>query len=315
MLKPWIALSLCCVANGVYAETNGWIDRKHNQTSQKIDRLAQKMDDWFGKPNPDDPASATLRVMLDTTWNKHDSLKMEPRVRGRIKLPTLEQKVSVVFGDDSVDNEMLGGQHNELNPANPKINNQTFHSKTTREDNSSIAVRWSNLDKHFGIDTDADIGIRSGDDVYAQLEARKTFQHTPNTSTQIKQTYRYGIDSKHFARSSVEVKHQQQNDTFVANYAHADYVDNKDDKGWSWGNSLYRQHEFDGHKRLNYGIQAGGAIGGRKHQFNSYGAFASWRQPVWRDWLFVQAELNFANNKDEGRKHYVGTFVRLEANF
>lgn len=316
MLKPVITVSLCCATGMAYAEQyHAWLDRKHQQTSQQINRVAHRVDDWFGEPKPDAPASATLRVMLDATWNKHDSLKIEPRVRGRIKLPTLEEKVSVVFGDDSLDHEKLGGQHDARYPAQPQINQQTLHRPTAREDNSSIALRWSSWADFLAVDTDVDVGVRSGDDVYVRFEARKKIPHRHDTYTELEQMYRYGTDSHHFARTSAELKHQQNDNTLIANYIHADYADNGNDKGWTWGNTAYRQHQFSGNKRLNYGIQAGGTLGGRKHQFNSYGAFVSWRQPVWRDWLFAQTELTYANNKDEGRRHYAGTFVRLEAVF
>ena len=34
---------------------------------------------------------------MDTTWNKYDGIKIKPRVRGRIKLPTLENRLSLVL--------------------------------------------------------------------------------------------------------------------------------------------------------------------------------------------------------------------------
>ena len=39
-----------------------------------------KIDDWFGDVDPEKPASATIRVMLDNYWNKHDEYEVKPRV-------------------------------------------------------------------------------------------------------------------------------------------------------------------------------------------------------------------------------------------
>ncbi len=47
-----------------------------------------------------------LRVLVDSSWDKHNEYEVKPRIRGKIKLPTLENKLSVVFGDDSLDNEL-----------------------------------------------------------------------------------------------------------------------------------------------------------------------------------------------------------------
>jgi len=83
------------------------------------DKTAHKLDNWFGEPSPEQPASATLRVLIDSSWDKHNEYEVKPRIRGKIKLPTLENKLSVVFGDDSLDNELQNNVAitNE-NPAN-----------------------------------------------------------------------------------------------------------------------------------------------------------------------------------------------------
>ncbi|WP_234395944.1 hypothetical protein [Neisseria wadsworthii] len=84
---------------------------------------------------------------------------------------------------------------------------------------------------------------------------------------------------------------------------------------WTWGNSLYRQHDLEGMRRLNYGVYTGGDIKNRKAKLNSYGPFAGWRQPVWKDWLFVQTEVNYLNDKKRNRSHHVGALLRFEALF
>ncbi|MFW1875263.1 hypothetical protein ACG9XQ_18255, partial [Acinetobacter baumannii] len=43
--------------------------------------------------------------------------------------------------------------------------------------------------------------------------------------------------------------------------------------------------------------------------------FVSWRQPVLREWFFVQGDLNYFNVHREDRNHYVSTFLRVEALF
>ena len=69
---------------------NSWIDRRHDAVSSRIDRVAHHWDSWFGTPDPNKPADAGLRVILDTEWNKHDRFSVKPRIRGRLKLPVLE---------------------------------------------------------------------------------------------------------------------------------------------------------------------------------------------------------------------------------
>lgn len=292
---------------------NTWTDRQHRNIQATINRWAHNMDDWFGTPDPDKPASANLRIMMDTTWNKYDRFSVRPRIRGKLKLPVLQQRLNVVFGDDSIDRELEHTGHiydeSQLN------NERTFDRTRSRESNSSLALRWSDINRYTGIDTDTDIGIRSGDDLYLRFRGTKDWDLNDGFSTRLEQTYRYGIKSRHHARTNWEVRQTETGETFNANNLNIEYNHKKDDEKWLWGNSLYRQHDFAGHKRLNYGIYAGGRIKNKKLKLNSYGPFAGWRQPVWRDWLFVQTELNYLNNREENRRHHIGTLVRVEALF
>ncbi len=69
-----------------------WVDRKQFQIRNWADYTSNKIDNWFGETDPEKPASATLRVIVDNSWNKYDGYEIKPRIRGKIKLPTLERK-------------------------------------------------------------------------------------------------------------------------------------------------------------------------------------------------------------------------------
>ena len=84
-------------------EDRTWIDRKQRTIRDWTDRTSDKIDDWFGEIDPEKHASATIRVMLDNYWNEYDNYEVKPRIRGKIKLPTLEKRLSLVFGDDTLD--------------------------------------------------------------------------------------------------------------------------------------------------------------------------------------------------------------------
>ncbi|MDO1510034.1 MULTISPECIES: hypothetical protein [unclassified Neisseria] len=293
-------------------ENNTWVDRRRKDVQTTIRGWAHAMDDWFGTPDPNDPASANLRILIDTEWNRYDDFSVKPRIRGKVKLPVLQKRLNVVFGDDSLDNQPQKTGH--LYDENIH-QNKTFDKTQTRESNSSLALRWSDIGKYTGIDTDADIGIRSGNDLYVRLKGSKDWRLGGDFNTRLEQIYRYGIDSKHYVRTNWEVRHAPSEKPFIANHLHVQYANDEKHENWSWGNSLYRQHDFPKNKRLNYGVYSGGEIKNKKAKLNSYGPFVSWRQPVWREWLFVQTELNYLNNRNENRSHHPGVLVRVEALF
>ena len=294
-------------------ENQTWADQKQKSVRNWVDRTANKMDSWFGETDLTKPATASLRVLLDNRWNKHDNYDFSPRIRGKIKLPTLENRLSVVFGDDSLDDEIenniaITGSGTDRNP------NKSVDSKKIRDDNSSIALRWSQLSKRLPFDVDADLGIRSGDDIYARLKAEKDWKLANDFYFHAEQIYRYGIDSENYLRTNLELTHARPDQAFLSNQFYITYADEQDDD-LTWDNRTYRQHQFFKGNRFNYGIYTGGFYNNDDLRLKSWGPFVSWRQPVWREWFYVQGDLNYFNDHREDKSHYPSALVRLEALF
>ena len=292
---------------------NTYIDYKQSKFSNSLQKRAHTIDSWFGEPNPDQPATASLRIMLDTYWNEYDDFEIKPRIRGRIKLPTLENKISIVFGDDSLDNEIRGNV--AITNENPEGDpNKTTDSRQYRNDNASIAVRWSEWKNPWDLDTDLDLGVRSGDDIYLRAKIQKDWDLDNNFSTHAEQIYRYGLDSEHYVRTNLELRHARPNQAFLTNQFSLIYTDDGV-QDFNWENRLFRQHQFFDENCFNYGVYLGGEIHDNSPNLDSYGPFVSWRQPFLRDWFFVQGELNYYNDKVLDRDHHVGALLRLETHF
>lgn len=294
-------------------ENNTWADRKQKTIRNWADQTAVKIDHWFGTTNPNKPATANLRLILDNQWDKYDQFEVSPRIRGRIKLPTLEKKLSIVFGDDSLDNEIQNNVAITNENSSGRVD-KTIDGKRIRDDNGSIALRWSEFSKKLPFDVDADLGIRSGNDIYARLKAEKDWRLKNDFSFHAEQIYRYGIDSENYLRTNLELTHARPNQAFLSNQFSLTYADDQDDD-LVWDNRAYRQHQFFQGNRFNYGIYTGGYYNNDDLRLNSWGPFISWRQPVWREWFYVQSDLNYFNDHREDRSHYPSALVRLEALF
>ncbi|AOA59571.1 hypothetical protein [Acinetobacter larvae] len=290
-----------------------WADQKQSHVSMWLDRTANHMDQWFGEPDPDHPADATLRVIIDQSYDKHDQYEVKPRVRGKLKLPTLQRKLSLVFGDDSLDNELESNVaiHNE-NPAFQA--DKSFDRRRVREDNASIALRWSEFSKRLPFDLDADLGLRSGDDLYVRLKAKRDWQMANDFNFHAEQIYRYGSKSENYLRSNLELSYTPPQQALVSNQLSFTYADKQDDD-LNWDNHLFRQHQFFDNNRFSYGMYTGGFYNNNDLRLNSWGPFVSWRQPIWREWIFLQGDLRYANEHREHRSHYLSSALRLEALF
>lgn len=287
-----------------------WLEQRRKHTKAWLGRTAYKMDDWFGTPNPAKPATASLRVMLDVYDNKYDGTSFKPKLRGRLKLPTLEDRLSVIIGDDTLEHYDQIGWH-----INPDGTQKRFDTKKVKDDNSSLALRFSKWRAKNGIETDADIGTRSGGEIYGQMRAKKSWQDD-DIDSHFEQIYRYGTKSEHFLRTNYVMTQKRAENRSLTNHSYIEYT-NDGQENLSIGNTLYQTHLYPdklGEKRLSYGLNVYARVDESTYP-NSYGAFVNYRQPIWRPWLFVQGELTYYNHRLDDKDHHLASFVRLEMQF
>lgn len=296
------------------AENSSWVDKQHQNVKRILHSWSNKIDSWIDEPDPNKPASANLRIMFDNEWNRYDGYSIKPRVRAKIKLPALKRKFSVVIGDEDLDNQSRDKNQLHSNYREPLKNDKKYDRKQSKNDNASLALRWSDGIEALGIETDLDLGIRSGADIFVRAKAAKLWQITEPYSVRFEQIYRYGINSKHYLRTNLENRFVETARRSLNNHTYLQYTNDVSEL-LLWGNSSYRQHTYSNFKQLNYGINIGGDIKHKQPKLNYYGPFINWRQPILREWLFIQPELNYYNNKPQARKHALGAFLRLEAIF
>lgn len=309
--KSLLALALLPLL--AHSEEKNWADEQRDAVKSTLHDWSNDINEWFGETDPSRPASASLRVMLDNEWNRYDGYSIKPRIRGKIRLPIFKKHFNAVFGDDGLDDELLeknrlGRNYQELERG------RRYNSREARESNGSLALRWSEGIKNLGVDTDFDVGVRGIREIFGRINLGKTWQYSEKVRFRLEQTYRYGSRSHHFARTNFEQRYTEDDRTYIANTTYLQYTFDSDrNEDLYWANSTYRQHNLPNLKQLNYGISIGGRVKHGSPKLNRYGPFVSWRQPIYRQWLFIQPELNYYNDREAARRHHIGAFLRLEA--
>ncbi len=291
-----------------------WVDKKRKGLQNSLNGWATKIDDYFGEIDPNDPASVNLRVIVDTRWNKYDNITIEPRVRANLHLPVLENRLSLIIGDDSLDEETLLTEDTSRNsPQVEEVN--IINEKQARDDNASIAVRWTEFGEKLGLQTDVDLGIRSVDDVFFRVDIDKDIQLADKLALSSDNLYRYGTKSEHYARGDIQLAYNANDSRTISNRTHVIYTNKDNEENISWGNSTRQIQTLDGNRQFSYGLTARGDIEGGSANVNSYGPVISYRQPIWHDWLFAQTEVTYYNDKAKNRNHHPAGLIRLEALF
>ena len=305
-------------------EAQKWTDNRREDVREKLHEWAHKMDGWFGEPDPKEPAKASLRVVLDTRWaddpKTGSDVTVEPRIRGRLQLPVLERRLSLIIGDEDLDDDTFlkqGTTGDTYQATNSK--DQLIDSRKTREDNASIALRWSrfndDIEEQLGVKTDVDVGIRSIDDPYLKVSIDKDWYEGKKLAVSTDSFYRYGLDSEHYAKGALDLQYGTNTDRFINNRTTVRYRNEGDEERKDWSNDLRQVYYWGNEKQLSYGVSVSGYFESDKSGFNSYGPAISYRQPIWREWLYIQTELNYYNDKVEDKDHYPSALLRMEALF
>ena len=111
--------------------------------------------------------------------------------------------------------------------------------------------------------------------------------------------FQYALDHNSYLNNNVNIRYRHEGD--------------KEDTDWS--NELRQIHFYEKEKQLSYGLSAFGKFENSEPKLNSYGPTISYRQPFWRDWLYLQTELNYFDDKEEDKSHFLSGLLRLEALF
>lgn len=297
-----------------------WIDQQHANIQDRLKAQADRMDGWFADTESG-KARASVRLILDNRWDKYNELDQKLRIRGSVRLPNADQRFRLVFGDDTLDDEQPNGL-----PINPNTSNvdQTVGSEDqsrrqqvneqARRDNASIALRFlSTIDQD--IQADFDIGIRSGTDMYARTELSRAWQHNEELSSTLRQTLRYGAESQLYARTDYDLRYQVAEQPLMRYYVEWVYAEPDKQVGFSWVHRFSREHSFFDSHALSYGFLVAGNLKDRDLQRNAYGPWVSWRQAAFREWFFVQADVNYFDDRPQRRSHHPSALLRLESVF
>lgn len=314
LMVPFVSFSL--LAQQASDSEQNWVDSNHEAASSYLQVAADEMNSWFGTPKASEPAEAELRIMLDNRWNKYDGYSIKPRIRGKLKLPTLQERLNIVFGDDTIDDDLQDAADITSTTTGNRNTDNSFDSQQSRQDNASVGLQWEVPRDDDNVKTRVTLGLRSRGDIYVKAKSSKDWYHGNDFKSHAELIYRYGINSKHYARANYEFSLHPEKGVITADQVRIDYRNNDDEEGWSWGNTLYRKHPTGDDTWFNYGVYVGGDIAhGGEFSINTYGPFAGFRTNIYRSWLFLQPEITYYNDKDEDRTHHFGAMVRLEAQF
>lgn len=219
----------------------------------------------------------------------------------------LIQELMAVFGNDTLWKRATQPEHPYKNLGKKKKNSLAQVSTT-----NPLSASWATISTWMPFENNLDLGSNSENDVYVQFLAKKKWKLRHNISLDTEQVFRYGSTSRNYTETTLNLTQKMQDNTLFANKFNVNKSENED---YSWGNWTFQQYQFLKDNHFTYGVYSGGVYTKNDIRLNSWGPYISWRQPVWRNWLFMQNDLNFFNHIDDDSKHQLSVQMNLEANF
>ena len=219
----------------------------------------------------------------------------------------LIQELMAVFGNDTLW-KRAQSEHPYKDLGKKKKKTSSNQATLT----NPLSASWTTISTWMPFENNLDLGSNSESDVYVQFLAKKKWNLRHNISLDTEQVFRYGSTSRHYTETTLNLTQKMQDNTLFANKFNVNKSENED---YNWGNWTFQQFEFVKDNSLTYGVYSGGVYTKNDMRLNSWGPYMSWRQPVWRNWLFMQNDLNFFNHIDDDPKHQLSVQMNLEANF
>jgi hypothetical protein len=86
------------------ADDESWVDDTHQAVTNRAGVFANWADDFFGNPQSDiEAASSIIRLRPQWEWDERDGTDLRLRATGRLRLPQLSKRTSLVFQNDEGD--------------------------------------------------------------------------------------------------------------------------------------------------------------------------------------------------------------------
>ena len=242
---------------------------------------------------------------------KRQSLSLSPcEIETNDALPdvALIQELMAVFGNDTLWKRATQPEQTYKTFGKKKKKTSSTQVSTT----NPLSASWATISTWMPFENNLDLGSNSENDVYVQFLAKKKWNLRHNISLDTEQVFRYGSTSRNYTETTLNLTQKMQDNTLFANKFNVNKSENED---YNWGNWTFQQYQFLKDNHLTYGVYSGGVYTKNDIRLNSWGPYISWRQPVWRNWLFMQNDLNFFNHIDDDSKHQLSVQMNLEANF
>jgi hypothetical protein len=275
-----------------------WLDRMHENIADSADSTALWFDDFFALDEfeHEDKASGEARIKLGWEPRSREFNEFETRLKLRVKLPNLKNRVDLVlsdYDDEQPDSAIIAS-------GNDAFNNQ---------ERFSLALRWR-AKPNSGLSHRIGIGRRL--QPFVKSRYRSLIKVSEKTDLRWETAVYYYSRDGFGAHISGLVDYSLSPESLFRFNNNFYYRDRS--KDWLWQHSWQNLKQLDDKSALIYGFYIEGASQ-PNYRIEEYLVSTRWRKNALREWLFYEVEPFILWRRDENFVASFGLALRIEGFF
>jgi len=278
-----------------------WINSFHESVSNSVYQSAAWFDNFFTDQEGNTKDLKTnARIRFGWKPKGGDWNNVESKFRIKVKLPHFENKVDLIFSDDSeVEQSLLPLESVSAQPE-------------TKEESFSAAVRYI-YKKEKNRFTDTRLGI-SGGDIFVQARHKRRLSWNDNHDFKVEPSLYYFLKDGFGSRLLLEYNYQQDKQKqYRINYS---IRGSESFKGIKWKHGFYRLNQLNESSASIIGLQVQGERNGEEKFFiDKYTLSYRYRFNKFKKWLFFEIEPFLEWSKQQDYSTTPGIALRIEGHF
>jgi hypothetical protein len=281
------------------------LDVTHEKVSDVILASARWIDNFFiDERVVREDTETRLRLSVSNFSEEGDLLGIDLRTSLRLDLPIIGERLRLFFSGD--DDERERGVLSPDGRGRQRI-------VDTRERSASVGIRYfflSTLRQNLSLSTG--LRFRGGSPVLL-LEPR--YRHTvpiQRWDLRFTQRYRAYSDGRSEIRTSFDLERPLLGRFFFRTTAEGAWFDDED--GYFYGLHSILYHPLSRNRILQYGW-SNNFVTQPTHALEEIRLFVSYRQRIWRDWMFLEVSPQLAFPREEDYEISPGILLRLDMVF
>ena len=263
-----------------------WADTSYQFVTTQSDSLANWIDSFFGSRNSDvESADSVLRLLGEVKWDQEDGTDQKLRLRGKVDLPRLSRKLSLVFSED--DDE----RRDVLPDQDRKDSDIGLVYRVAQQGRARL---------YASVGTNSSLEFRSSlryrydypfsERWHGRFSERLYYKEDDGFGTLTRGDLDFSFDDNHVIRWTTDVEYGEET------------------AGTEWGGRLSYFDRMNEKEVVNFFAAVSGETDPEAFT-DAYSLGVRYRRNIWRPWVFVEVEPSHVWRKEDADQNRSSAWV------